>query len=225
MAEEGEGGGVAGDLAGSLHYLGGAVLDGFGEFAGSVETVNAAGEGVAGIEVRGGGGANGATGDGAVAGPALHARERLADIVAEAGVQRERAIVESGLDEADSGGVALAGAVHDGLHEAAADSVILGFGIDGDGTDAANRASLIQTIAAENAALAFGDHAVDGGVREHHLHQADGMVGVGKIAREVVGGIDAGECSVADLTGGDGIGRRGLSDENRGWMGCHGDLS
>ena len=151
------------------------------------------------------GGADGAAGDGSFERAALHARKRLADVIAERGIERERAIVEGGLHQPDSRGAAFVRAIHYSLHELAADSEILHRGIDGDGADAANGGPLVEAIAADEAASALCHHAIEVGVGEHHAEHVGGYFDAGKIAGETVGGVDGGEGAVADLPAGGGV--------------------
>ena len=118
-------------------------------------------------------------------GPPLHAGERLTDIEAEAGIERERAVVKRGLYQADSGRTASVGAIHHGLHQLAADAAILDVGVDGDGTDTGNRGALIEAIAAHDAAFDFGDDAVETG-SENIIEAAARRFRRGEIARKTV---------------------------------------
>ena len=61
------------------------------------------GKSVAGGEISGGCRADETAGDQSLAGTALHDYERLADVKAKRGVERERPSVEGGLDEANAG--------------------------------------------------------------------------------------------------------------------------
>ena len=74
--------------------------------------------------------------------------------------------MEGGLHEADSGSSALVGAFDHGLHQLAADALVLRVGVDGDGADAVDDRALVKAVAAENAAIAFGHDAVNAGRRE-----------------------------------------------------------
>ncbi len=56
MAEEGQGAGVGGNAAGAFDYAGGVLLDGLGQFDAAIESMDVAGEGVAGFQVGGFGG-------------------------------------------------------------------------------------------------------------------------------------------------------------------------
>src|SRR6185312_5856123 len=219
VAEEADDGGVGGDAAVALGDDGGAVLDGLCEVGGAVEAVDGDGESVAGGKVCGGGGAHGAVANGARGGAALHAGERLADVEAEGGVERERAVVEGGLDEPDAGSMLRSGAVEHGLHEEAADAAVLCCGVDGDGADAVDDGALVDAVAAENAVVVFSDDAVEAGGGEEHAHEADGEFGAGEVGREVVRGADGGEGVEADLAGGGGVGERGGADSD-GHRGC-----
>ena len=105
-------------------------------------------------------------------GAALHAGERLADVEAEGGVERERAVVEGGLHEADASGVLRGGAVEHGLHEQAADAAVLCGGVDGDGADAVDDGALVEAVAAEDAVVVFSDDAVEAGRGEEHGEEA-----------------------------------------------------
>ena len=117
-------------------------------------------------------------------GLSLQAGERFADVEAEGGVEGERAIVEGGLDQTDSGGALLVRAVHRGLHELTTDAEVLYVGVDGDGANASNQGTLIEAVAADDPAVVFGDDAIEAGAREHHGEQADGSLRVRGDRRE-----------------------------------------
>ena len=145
-------------------------------------------------------------------GLSLDAGERLAYVEAEAGVERERAIVKGGLHQPDAGGAALCCAVHDGPHEAATDARVLRGGIDGDGTDAGDDGALIEHIAADDAAIDLGDDRVEAGSRKHICEQADGGLRAGQIGGEIVRRVEGGEGLVADLAAGGAVLGRGWTD-------------
>ena len=104
----------------------------------------------------------------------MQAGEGFPDVEAERGVEREGAVVEGSLDQADSWGVLLEGAIHDGLHELAAYSEVLNGRVDGDGAYAADCGTLIESVAAYDSAFAFCYYGVKVGTGEHHREYADG---------------------------------------------------
>jgi hypothetical protein len=197
------------------------LVDALGELGGAGESVNLKGESVAGVEVGGLRGAHGAAGDGARGGAALQAGEGLARVEAEAGVEREGAVVEGGLHEAHAGSASFGGAVHDDLHESAARAAVLHGGIDGDGTDAVDDGALVKAVAADDASVAFGNDAVEAGAGERDGEQADGGLGRGEVAGKVVLRIEDGEGVVTDAAADGGVFRAGGTD---GGVGGHSNL-
>src|SRR5580700_4947158 len=125
MAEEREVAGIAGDAAAALCDAGFALLDGVSEISAAIESVDAMGQRVAGVEVGGRGGPDFASGYGKRPRRALDAAERLADVESQAGIERERAVVEGGLDESDAGGLLFVSPLDHVMHETAADSGVL----------------------------------------------------------------------------------------------------
>ena len=92
--------------------------------------------------------------------------------------------MEGGLHEANSCSAALMGAFDDGLHQPAAYAVVLRVGVDGDGADAVDDRAFVKAVAAEDAAFAFGDDAVDAGRGEHCAEDADRGLRDGESRRE-----------------------------------------
>ena len=216
VAGERQGGGVTGDAGVAFDDNGGVLLDGVCQVGTTIESMNASGERVAGIEIRRLCRPGGAAGDIAIAEVSLDARERFADIEAEAGVKGERAIVVSGLDEAHSRGAALVGAIHDGAHEFATDAGILRGGIDGEGADARDDGTLVEAIASDDASFGFGDDAIEAGMREQHGEYADGEVWRGEIGRKIVAGAEFAEGVVTDLTADGTVSRSSEANYNLG---------
>ncbi len=110
--------------------------------------------------------------------------------------------MKCGLHEAYSGGVARACAIERGLHQLPPDAEILRGGIDGNRAEAGDDGTLVEAIAADDAALVFGDDAVKIPVGKHHREHASGIIGRGKIAGESVGRIDCGKSGIADWAAG-----------------------
>ena len=148
----------------------------------------------------------------AFADASLDARKRLANIEAQGGVEGERAIVKCGLHQTHSGGMALIGSIHDGLHEFAADAEVLRSGIHSNGANASDQGALVETITSNDATSAFGHHAVEVRTGEHRREHAGGDFGSGKIGRETVLRADVAESVVADLAANGAIGRSSGTD-------------
>ncbi len=202
MAEEGEVRGVSGDAPVALYDSRRPVFDCLCQVDGPLIPMNPHGKSVASVGVAELGGADYTSGDASLVGAALHTRKRLADVKAEGGVERERAVVKGCLNQADSGSTALVGAIDYGRHEFAADSHILHGGIYGDGTDTANRGALVQAIASDNVAGALCYYAIEVPVGKHLRKQVSARFWAGKIAGKAVGGVDGGEGVEADLSAG-----------------------
>ncbi len=83
------------------------------------------------------------------------------------------------LHEPHSGGMAFSGAIHHGAHELASDAEVLRAGVDRDGSDASDRGTLVEAIAADDAAPGFGDDAVEAGAGEHGGKDGDADLGRG----------------------------------------------
>ena len=166
----------------------------------------------------------------------LHAGEGLADVKAERRVEGKRAIVKGSLHQPDSCCAALVGTVDDRLHELAADAPVLDGRVDGDGADAADDGAFIESVAADDAAVAFGDDAVDAGCGEEHGDDSNGYISVGEVTGKTVDGVDGAEGVVTDLAAGGGVLRSGAANEyvglrfrrdhaNRPWIFCERSIS
>ncbi len=190
VAEEGEVRRVSRDAAAALDHARRAMLDCLCEFGGAIEAVDTLRERVARVKIGRAGGSNGAAGNGSLGSPALHAGEGFANVKSERRVEGQRAIVKGGLYQADSCRAALVRAVNDGFHELAADAPVLDGRVDGDGADAVDDGALVEAVAAEDAAVAFGDDAVDAGCGEEHGDDAGGYISVGEVAGKTVSGVD-----------------------------------
>src|SRR5262249_35510180 len=130
--------------------------------------------------------------------PSLHAGKRLADVKAERGVERERAIMKRRLYQSDSRSAAFVRTIHHGLHQLAANPEILRAWIDGDRPNRTNRRTLIQAIAPNNLPIDLRHNAVEIGLGKHHRKHSGTGLRPGKIARETVGRINRGKGVVAN---------------------------
>src|ERR1700743_3862238 len=107
MTEEREICRVARDNPTALNSFCSALLDRVRQVGAAVESVYATRQRVAAFEIGALCLAHRAARDAALLRSSLHARKRLANVEAEPGVKRERAIVKRGLHEADAGRTAL----------------------------------------------------------------------------------------------------------------------
>jgi hypothetical protein len=179
---------------------------------GSIEAVDLHGQGVTRRQIGRLGRANAAARQLALRRPPLQTAQRFADIEAEAGIEGEGAIVERSLDETNARCAALESAIHDRLHEFAADAMVLNSRIDGDGADAGDDRALIETVAAHDAAVDLRHDAVKAGMAEHEIHDAESNFRTRKVAGKIMFGVDGGECAVADSAAGSGVRERSLAD-------------
>src|SRR4029077_15899666 len=107
-------------------------------------------------------------------------------------------------------------AIHDRLHQLASDAEILRAGIDGNRTDAGDTGTLVETIAADDAAAAFRDDAIKAGTGKQHRKQAHSGFRSRQITREAVLGAERGEGVVANLSADRTVDRsRGTNDDLR----------
>src|SRR5262249_25346847 len=176
--------------------------------------MHAAGERVAGIQIPSLCRSDRAARNFSFARCSLKARERLADVEPESGVERERTIVKSGLHETHTGWTALVRAIHGRLHQLAPDAKILGRGIDGDWTNASDERALVHAIAAHDAAFALCNDTVETGCGKEHREQADRGLRSGQVTRKTVLAADRGESVVANFAASGGVGRSGETDGN-----------
>lgn len=197
MAGESEVGGVAGDAAFAVYHSGRPLLDRLLQFDASIESVNTVRQSIANCNVVGLGKSDCASRDAALQGSSLHAGQRLADVEAEACV--ERAVVKGSLYQSDSSGIFLVCPKHYSAHQISAYAAALCLGIDGDWPNARNDGTLVKAIAPDDAAFAFGDHAVEPGGGEHRRKQAGGNLWPRIVARKAVRATNRRECVVANL--------------------------
>jgi len=162
-----------------------------GEIGAPVEAMDTVGERVAGVEIGGDGGTDRATGDGAFAGTSLHDHERFADIEAEGCVKGHGSAVKGGLHEAKARRTAFARAIDDGLHQLAAQAVVLCGGVDRDGANSVDDGAFVEAIRTENPLLQFSDNAVEAGSAEEIADEPESLFRAGEVAREIVRGVDA----------------------------------
>ena len=90
------------------------------------------------------------------------------------------------LDETRPERAAIVGALDDGLHEAAAEAVVLVGGVDEQRADAEDGVALVEAVAADDAVGSLGDQAVEISVGEHLGGEAGGEIDVGNVEREAV---------------------------------------
>src|SRR6516165_3772456 len=112
MAEKGQGRGLSRDAAGAFHDDGGVLLDGLCQFGASIESMHPPGQQVAGVQIAGLRRPYHTSWNIPFEWLSLDAGKGLTDVEAEAGVKRERAIVECGLYQPHSCGAALVGPIH-----------------------------------------------------------------------------------------------------------------
>ena len=89
----------------------------------------------------------------------LHDNQWLADVEAQLGVKRHRAVVKSCLHQPHTRVLAVGGAIHDRDHQAAPHATALSGGVDGDGTDTSNSRPLVKAVTADDSPAPFRDHA------------------------------------------------------------------
>jgi hypothetical protein len=108
-------------------------------------------------------------------------------------------VIEGGLDQPDAREVARSEMIERGLHQAAADPLLLNLGIDGDRPDAGDRRALIGEITTNDPAIAFRHDAVKCRVGERPRHRSGRDLDRGVRAREIVMIVERLESAVGDL--------------------------
>jgi hypothetical protein len=140
----------------------------------------------------------------------LKGRQRLTHIEPELGVKRQRPVVVCSLDKPDAGEPLVPGPLQDVFHQASTDLAVLHSRINGDRTDADDRRSFPEKIAADHAAVCFGYDRVDVVARQQGRDQVLRNLQRRKVTGEVVLVGDRLKCRVADhSTGFDVVGRAG----------------
>src|SRR3984957_10171442 len=107
--------------------------------------------------------------------------------------------MKCGLHQTYASGPAFVRPIHDHLHQLPPDAGVLYVGIDGERADACDDGALVKYIAPDDAASAFGHHAVEVSAGEHLRKEPDGRLRSGKIAREIVRRVDCRKGSVGNL--------------------------
>jgi hypothetical protein len=103
------------------------------------------------------------------------------------------------LQKSDARESSLAGAVHYGHHQLAAEAMVLNTGINGDGSYAGDSRPLIQAVAAHDASLDLGDDAVKPRMlRKQPREHSRGYFRRGEIRREAMIHVDLGKGFKAD---------------------------
>jgi hypothetical protein len=108
--------------------------------------------------------------------------------------------MEGSLDETGACSSALLGAFEYGLHQLAAHAVVLRLRVDGDGAYAVNDGAFVKAVAAEDAAVGFGDYAVDVGRGEERADCTGGCFRMREVAGKIVRSADGGEGAVANIS-------------------------
>jgi hypothetical protein len=94
--------------------------------------------------------------------------------------------VKGRLYQTNSGGTALARAIHHRLHQLTASPEVLCAGVDGDRAETSDHGTLVKDIATHNRAIDFRYHAVEAWAGKQHREQAGRNLCPGEIARETV---------------------------------------
>ena len=208
MAREGDPRRIAGNPPAMFDHRRGLLIDGVAQFAGAIEAMDLAAQPVARGLVGGGRRSNLMARQFPPERLSLKDRNRLAGAEAELGIEAERSIVEAGLKQAYARGLPARGTVQDVLHQPAADTPVLPRRIDGDGPDTDDVRTLVEEVAAGNAAIDLGNDRIEARMSEQHRHEVACHFRRRKVGREVVGRADRSEGLEADGAAGLCIGRR-----------------
>jgi hypothetical protein len=90
------------------------------------------------------------------------------------------------LHEPHAGKVTRRRTFHNRLHQAPPDSAVLDRRVDGYRPDAGDRIAFVEKIAADDAAVQFGNDLVKARTRKKKGENHDGAFGIGKVGRKVM---------------------------------------
>src|SRR5579863_296942 len=124
--------------------------------------------------------------------------------------------MKGGLQQANTRELSFGGAREDRIHQFSSHPGVLRAGLYGDRPDARDGRTLVETVAADDAAVRLRHYAVKTGMRKHHAENSDGGLARGQIRRKVVGCIDVEKGLITNGSARRRIFRRGAADGDLG---------